>query len=65
MNQPGDLCPKCGKNHLQQGENYISFTSGSSPYHSLSLKMRALWCPNSECDFLELITLPGKTGKIP
>lgn len=62
---PGDLCPKCGKRNLQQGENYISFTAGTAPYYSLTLKQRALWCPNSDCDFLELTTLPTKTGKIP
>lgn len=62
--KPNTACPQCGR-PMQQDERYVSFACGSSPICTLSVKLRAEWCPCPTCKNTTITVIPNKTGKMP
>lgn len=57
-----DTCDKCGL-PFHRDEKYVSFGSGSIPLHSISLKIRAEWCPTPHCSETKVLLIPNKEGR--
>lgn len=57
-----DTCDKCGK-PFHREEKYVSFGSGGIPMHSVSVKIRAEWCPTSHCSETKVQIIPNKEGR--
>ena len=49
-NGPEPLCPVCAK-PLKQDTREVLFTAGTAPVHRFTANVRAIWCPDTECQY--------------